>query len=138
MFKDVNMRMKRTDDKNNTKAMIELSIAGGLFILVMSEFIPFLKLVTSLLALIVIIELVRMISDFVLDGKKSMKLTLVIDGFIVFLLRDVVLVFSDEKYTMYTKEVKITMLLLMVFSFFLFRYMSSKYSPNLINGGQYE
>jgi uncharacterized membrane protein (DUF373 family) len=138
MFNDVNMRMRRTDDKNNTKAMIELSIAGVLFILVMSEFIPFLKLVTSLLALIVIIELVRMISDFVLDGKKSMKLTLVIDGFIVFLLRDVVLVFSDEKYTIDTKEVKITMLLLMLFSFFLFRYMSSKYSPNLINGGQYE
>lgn len=115
---------------NSGKAMIETFIALSLFIFVSFGVITLLKLIAGLLAFIVILEVVRMIIDFVLDGKKIMKITLIIDGFIVFFLRDVVLIFSEEKYPLPEKQEKIIMLFLMILSFFLFRYLSVKYSPN--------
>lgn len=115
---------------NNGKAMIETFIALSLFLLVALEFISLLKLIAGLLAFIVILEVIRMITDFILDGKKIMKITLIIDGFIVFFLRDVVLIFSEEKYPLPEKQEKIIMLFFMILSFFLFRYLSVKYSPN--------
>lgn len=83
-----------------------------------------------MLSFIVILEVTRMVIDFILDEKHVIRMRLVIDGFILFLLRDVILVISNEKYTTIEIQNKLFILIPVIFMFFIFRYFSIKYSPN--------
>lgn len=80
-----------------------------------------------MLEFIVIIEVVKMISDFVV--KRKLRLRYVIDVFIVFLIRDVVIQVTNPK-----KEVEaILFLLFVILVFFVFRVMAVKFSPSLFS-----
>jgi len=74
--------------------------------------------------------MIRMVIDFVADKSHVLKIRLVIDAFIIFLLRDVVLVISDEKYSTNIVQEKLLILIPTIFIFFIFRLMALKYSPN--------
>lgn len=113
-----------------TKIFFELTVATGLFLLVLTDMISLFSLIATLLAFIVLLEVVRMISTYAFESPKVMKIRFIIDGFIIFFIRDIVLIFSDEKYTMAEKEEKLFVVVLLVFSFFIFRILALKYSPN--------
>jgi uncharacterized membrane protein (DUF373 family) len=88
---------------------------------------PFDKAIILMLEFIVIIEVVKMISDFVV--KRKLRLRYVIDVFIVFLIRDVVILVTDHK-----KEFEeILFLLFVILVFFVFRVMAVKFSPALFS-----
>jgi uncharacterized membrane protein (DUF373 family) len=83
-----------------------------------------------MLEFIVIIEVVKMISDFVV--KRKLRLRYVIDVFIVFLIRDVVILVTNPK-----KEFEeILFLLFVILVFFVFRVMAVKFSPALFSKQQ--
>ncbi len=103
-----------------------LIIAIGIFISVLSTKIDFYKAVILLLEFIVILEVVKMVSDFIENQK--VRLRFVIDMFIVFLIRDVVILTSyPEK-----KHEDILFLLFVIFVFFIFRVFALYFSPTTI------
>ena len=103
-----------------------LIIAIGIFVSVLSTKIDFYKAVILLLEFIVILEVVKMLSDFIENQK--VRLRFVIDMFIVFLIRDVVILTSyPEK-----KHEDILFLLFVIFVFFIFRVLALFYSPTII------
>jgi uncharacterized membrane protein (DUF373 family) len=97
-----------------------------IFSIIIILHIPFYKAIILMLEFIVIIEVIKMISDFV--EKKKIRLRFAIDVFIIFLIRDVIILTS--------KPIKdyfdIIFLIGVIFSFFIFRIMALKYSPTTI------
>lgn len=80
-----------------------------------------------MLEFIVIIEVVKMISDFI--QKRKLRLRYVIDVFIIFLIRDAVILVTNPK-----KEYQeILFLLFVILIFFIFRVMAVKFSPTLFS-----
>ena len=67
-----------------------------------------------------------MISDFI--KKEKLRLRFVIDIFIIFLIRDVIIYASHANKDYFT----ILFLLFVIFVFFIFRILSIKYSPGVI------
>ena len=88
--------------------------------------IPFHKAIILMLEFIVIMEVVKMISDFI--KKETLRLRFVIDIFIIFLIRDVIINASQINKDYFT----ILFLLFVIFIFFIFRILSIKYSPGSI------
>jgi uncharacterized membrane protein (DUF373 family) len=87
--------------------------------------IEFYKAVILLLELIVILEVVKMIADFIEKNKISLRF--VLDIFIIFLIRDIVILVT-------TPEIdtdKILFLIFIILMFFIFRLFAIKYSPIL-------
>ena len=126
----LNKKLSHYNINLNLKVLIEVAIAIMIFIpMVLGTFTLF-KIIAFMLSFIVILEVTRMVVDFVLDEKHVIRMRLVIDGFILFLLRDVILVVSDEKYTQLEIQNKLLILVPVIFMFFIFRYFSIKYSPN--------
>jgi len=103
-----------------------LIIAIGIFISVLSTKIDFYKAVILLLEFIVILEVVKMVADFIENQK--VRLRFVIDMFIVFLIRDVVILTSYPQ----KKHEDILFLLFVIFVFFIFRILALFYSPTII------
>lgn len=80
-----------------------------------------------MLEFIVIIEVVKMISDFI--EKRKLHLRYVIDVFIVYLIRDVVILVTSPK-----KEFEVILFLLFVIlTFFMFRVIAIIFSPTLFS-----
>ncbi|HEY9190899.1 MAG TPA: phosphate-starvation-inducible PsiE family protein [Sulfurovum sp.] len=105
----------------------ELFISALIFTLILVTHYPFHKAIILMLEFIVVIEVVKMISDFVV--KRKLRLRYVIDVFIVFLIRDVVILVTNPK-----KEFEeILFLLFVILIFFIFRVMTLKFSPSLIS-----
>lgn len=105
-----------------------LIIAISIFTAILSTKIDFYKAVILLLEFIVILEVVKMVADFIENHK--VRLRFVIDMFIVFLIRDVVILTSypEKKYE------DILFLLLVIFIFFIFRVLALVYSPSQVLG----
>ncbi|MBN2768868.1 MAG: phosphate-starvation-inducible PsiE family protein [Campylobacterales bacterium] len=103
---------------------IVVLISGMIFLLTLLSALPFYKAVTYMLEFIVMIEIVRMVIDFI--ESKRVRLRFVIDIFIIFLIRDVVIQVTQPK----INEERILFLLFVIFVFFLFRLMSIYYSPS--------
>ncbi len=103
-----------------------LIIAILIFLVIVITKIEFFKAVILLLEFIVIVEVVKMVSDFI--ENKKVRLRFVIDMFIVFLIRDVVILTShpDKKYN------DILFMLFVIFVFFIFRIFALYYSPTAI------
>jgi uncharacterized membrane protein (DUF373 family) len=76
--------------KHNYVVMLSVII----FAIITISGYPFYKAIILLLELIVVIEVIKMISDFV--EKRKLRLRFVIDIFIIFLIRDVIIL-STEK-----------------------------------------
>ncbi len=78
-----------------------------------------------MLEFIVIIEVVKMISDFI--EKRRLRLRYIIDVFIIFLTRDVIILTTDPN----KKHDEILFLLFVIFVFFIFRIFTIQFSPTL-------
>ena len=87
--------------------------------------IPFYKAIIVLLEFIVVLEVVKMISDFI--EKRKLRLRFIIDVFIIFLIRDIIIKITELSY----KEHEIFFLLFVIFMFFIFRILALVYSPSI-------
>jgi uncharacterized membrane protein (DUF373 family) len=76
-----------------------------------------------MLEFIVVMEVVKMISDFI--KRETLRLRFVIDIFIIFLIREVIILSANKN----RDYVDIVFLLFVIFVFFLFRILAIKYSP---------
>ncbi|HIP14465.1 MAG TPA: hypothetical protein EYG74_03135 [Sulfurimonas autotrophica] len=108
---------------NFIKNNYELLIATLLFTLIIASHYPFYKAIILMLEFIVVIEVVKMIAEFI--EKKRLRLRYILDVFIIFLIRDVVILTSLPK----KPYEDILFLLFVIFVFFLFRILAVLYSP---------
>jgi len=104
----------------------QIITACVIFILVLASNMPFYKAVTLLLEFVVIIEVVKMIADFI--EKRKLRLRFVIDIFIIYLIRDVIILLTQP----HKQEREILFLLFVIFVFFIFRILALVYSPSLL------
>lgn len=104
----------------------EVLIAALLFVTIVFVGLEFYKAIILMLEFIVIMEVVKMVSDFI--KKEKLRLRFVIDIFIIFLIRDVIILASHK-----TKDYfDIAFLLGVIFVFFIFRIFAIKFSPGVI------
>ncbi|HFU73935.1 MAG TPA: hypothetical protein ENK65_00115 [Helicobacteraceae bacterium] len=108
---------------NFIKHNLELFIAAFIFLMIILSHYPFYKAIILMLEFIVIMEVVKMISEFI--EKKRLRLRYVLDVFIIFLIRDVIILSTlpEKPYE------NILFLLLVIFIFFIFRILAVVYSP---------
>ncbi len=97
----------------------------AIFSLILILHMQFYKAIILLLEFIVILEVVKMIADFI--EKRKLRLRFIIDVFIIFLIRDVIIKITEPSY----KEHEILFLLFVVFVFFIFRILALIYSPSI-------
>jgi len=97
----------------------------AIFSLILILHIPFYKAIIVLLEFIVVLEVVKMIADFI--EKRKLRLRFIIDVFIIFLIRDVIIKITEPSY----KEHEIFFLLFVIFIFFIFRILALVYSPSI-------
>lgn len=110
---------------NFIKKNYELLLSSVIFVAILGTHYPFYKAIILMLEFIVIIEVVKMIAEFI--EKRRLRLRYVIDVFIIFLTRDVIILTTNPN-----KEHKeILFLLLVIFVFFLFRILAVQFSPAL-------
>lgn len=107
------------------KKNYELLLASVVFIVILGTHYPFYKAIILMLEFIVIIEVVKMISEFI--EKKRLRLRYVMDVFIVFLTREVIILATHP----HKDQKEILFLLLVIFIFFLFRILAVLFSPAL-------
>jgi uncharacterized membrane protein (DUF373 family) len=103
----------------------ELILATVIFGLILLMEYPFYKAIILMLEFIVVIEVVKMLSEFI--EKRKLRLRHIIDVFIIFLIREVVIL---SAYPNKDKEA-ILFLLLVIFIFFIFRLFAIYFSPAL-------
>lgn len=120
--------MKRffTHIKNYSSSNYEVLAAAIIFIIIIAAGYEFYKAIVLMLEFIVVMEVVKMVSDFI--KKEKLRLRFVIDIFIIFLIRDVIINTSYPNKDYFT----ILFLLLVIFIFFIFRILAIKYSPGVI------
>lgn len=102
----------------------EVLIAVVIFFVILITGHDFYKAIILMLEFIVIMEVVKMISDFI--KKETLRLRFVIDIFIIFLIREVIILSANKN----RDYIDIVFLLFVIFIFFLFRILALKYSPN--------
>lgn len=84
----------------------------------------FSHLVVALLEFIIILELVRILIEFLFSDENRVKMRLMIDSTIIFFIRDIMLI-ANDKFDM----IKITSILGIIAILFILRVLSMKYSP---------
>lgn len=117
-------------EKIDGVTLIQVVIASSLFGLFYFGLATFSSIVVNVLSFIVFLEIVKAISNFITNKDHVIQLRTVIDGFIVFFLRDLALIFSDEKNDLTMKVIKIFIILVIITFLFTFRILSLKYSPS--------
>jgi uncharacterized membrane protein (DUF373 family) len=85
----------------------------------------FSTLAVALLEFIIILELVRMLIEFLFSDDNRIKLRFMIDSTIVFFIRDIMLIVNDKFDFM-----KIASILGIISVLFIFRGLTMKYSPS--------
>jgi len=104
----------------------EVLTALVIFILIFIAGLEFHKAIILMLEFIVVMEVVKMISDFI--KKEKLRLRFVIDIFIIFLIRDVIILTTN----IHRDYFDILFLLFTIFIFFIFRILAIKFSPGVI------
>lgn len=104
---------------NNFEVLAAMIIFAGILI----AGIEFYKAIILMLEFIVIMEVVKMISDFI--RKETLRLRYVLDIFIIFLIREVIILSANKNKDYFD----IVFLLFVIFIFFIFRILSIKFSP---------
>lgn len=104
----------------------EIIFATVIFIGILMSGMKFHQMIILMLEFVVIMEVVKMISDFIRQEK--LRLRYVIDIFIIFLIRDVIIQASHES----KDYIDIGFLLIVIFVFFIFRILAIKFSPGII------
>jgi len=110
----------------------EVLIATVLFSIIIFSGLDFYKAIILMLEFIVVMEVVKMISDFI--KKQKLRLRFVIDIFIIFLIRDVIILASHKN----KDYIDIVFLLLIIFVFFIFRILAIKFSPGILKSKNIE
>lgn len=125
--------MKRIFEIKRTQVFIKFFITLILFYGVkdFTSVDSFSKLAVALLEFIIILELVRMLIEFLFSDENRIKLRLMIDSSIVFFMRDVLLIVNDK-----FDIIKILSLLLVIFILFIFRIIAMKYSPSYMENNK--
>lgn len=118
--------MKRYFTLEKAPVYIKFFITLVLFIGVkdMHTIDSFAHLVVALLEFIIILELVRMLIEFLFSDENRLKMRLMIDSTIIFFIRDIMLI-ANDKFDM----IKIISILGIIAILFLLRVLSMKYSP---------
>jgi len=109
--------------KNYFSSNFEVLAATAIFIAIFAVGLEFYKAIILMLEFIVVMEVVKMISDFI--KKQKLRLRFVIDIFIIFLIRDVIILSTDVNKDYFD----ISFLLAVIFVFFIFRILAIKFSP---------
>ncbi len=119
--------MKKAINKisNYFSSNFEVLIAVVIFFIILIAGHDFYRAIILMLEFIVIMEVVKMISDFI--KKETLRLRYVLDIFIIFLIREVVILSANKN----RDYIDIIFLLFVIFVFFLFRILALKYSPNI-------
>ncbi len=104
----------------------ELLVASVLFVIAISSSLKFQTIIIVMLEFIVIMEVVKMISDFIKQEK--LKLIFVIDIFIIFLIREVI-IHSSLNVKDYKDYIGTAFLLSIILVFFIFRILAIKIQP---------
>ena len=112
--------------KNYFSTNFEVLAATIILILILAAGIEFYKAIILMLEFIVVMEVVKMISDFI--KKETLRLRYVIDIFIIFLIRDVIILTTNKNRDYFD----ISFLLFVIFVFFMFRILAIKFSPGII------
>lgn len=112
--------------KNYFSTNYEVLIASVIFVIIILSGVEFYKTIILMLEFIVVMEVVKMVSDFI--KKEKLRLRFVIDIFIIFLIRDVIILASHKN----KEYFDIVFLLFVIFIFFIFRIFSIKFSPGLM------
>lgn len=125
--------MKRIFEMQRTQVFIKFFITLILFYGVkdFTSVDTFSKLAVALLEFIIILELVRMLIEFLFSDENRIKLRLMVDSSIVFFMRDVLLIVNDK-----FDIIKILSLLLVIFILFIFRIITMKYSPSYMENNK--
>lgn len=119
--------MKRYFSADKIPIFLNFFVTLFLLLLVkdMSSIDSFAKLAVAILEFIIILELVRMLIDFLFSNDNRIQLRLMIDSTIVFFIRDIMLIVNDK-----FDILKILSILCVIAVLFIFRVLSMKYSPS--------
>ena len=101
----------------------EVLVATVIFLVIFIAGNDFYSAIILMLEFIVIMEVVKMISDFI--RKETLRLRYVLDIFIIFLIREVIILSANKNKDYFD----IVFLLFVIFIFFIFRILSIKFSP---------
>ena len=117
--------MKKAINKisNYFSSNFEVLVATVIFLTVVIAGNDFYSAIILMLEFIVIMEVVKMISDFI--RKETLRLRYVLDYFIIFLIREVIILSANKNKDYFD----IVFLLFVIFIFFIFRILSIKFSP---------
>ena len=110
------------------ESILEIIIATVLINLVWFEIVSAKDIIVNILLFIVFIELIRMVVTFVSEGK-VMKVRYMIDGAIAFLLREMIIEITKVEESIEHKYLELGIILIALFSLFIFRFVSTKFSP---------
>lgn len=118
--------MKDIFEKERVSIYVKFTITLILFYMVkdFSTIDSFSTLVVALLEFIIILELVRMLIEFLFSSENHIKLRLMIDSTIVFFIRDILLIVNAK-----FDSAKIFAILGIIFVLFIFRIITMKFSP---------
>lgn len=97
-----------------TSIMIILFISGE----ILSK-ITFLNIIETFLSFIILIEVIRMIGQYI--TRSHIELSLIIDAVIIFFSRDILLTATNKDYSFLEKFQYIGLFLIVIFFFFSFR-----------------
>lgn len=120
------MKRALTSIRRYFRTNYEVLAAAIIFVMVAFSGYKFQQVIVLMLEFIVIMEVMKMISDFI--KKEKLRLRFVIDIFIIFLIRDVIITASKPDKDYFT----ILFLLFVIFVFFIFRILAIKYSPGVV------
>ena len=101
----------------------EVLVATVIFLVIFIAGHDFYRAIILMLEFIVIMEVVKMISDFI--RKETLRLRYVLDIFIIFLIREVIILSANKNKDYFD----IVFLLFVIFIFFIFRILAIKFSP---------
>ncbi len=123
-----NFCMKKAINKIKNYFSTNFEVLAGIiiFIGIIASGKDFYKAIIFILEFIVIMEVVKMVSDFI--KKETLRLRYVIDIFIIFLIRDVIILTTNKNRDYFD----ISFLLFVIFVFFIFRILAIKFSPGVI------
>lgn len=113
----------------NFQPLLKFGITLLLFISVkdFSTIDSFSKLAVTILEFIIILELIRMLIEFLLSDENRIRMRLMIDSTIVFFIRDIMLIVNDT----FNSE-KVFTILGIIGVLFVFRIIAIKYSPSVL------
>ena len=117
--------MKKAINKisNYFSSNFEVLVATAIFLTVVLAGNNFYSAIILMLEFIVIMEVVKMISDFI--RKETLRLRYVLDIFIIFLIREVIILSANKNKDYFD----IVFLLFVIFIFFIFSILAINFSP---------